>query len=120
MVIFMIMNMTIMMTTVICASGMLDEVDDDDDVHECDNDEDDNDDDNDDDDNDDDNDDDDDDMCQQGWGMSLGTTRLVGDDLGTAGGDHDEDEEKDNDDDGNDIVMSLFMTDNNDNAEDKL
>ena len=59
-------------------------------VHEYDNDEDDNDDENDEDDNDDDNDDDDDDMCQQGWGMSLGMTRLVGDGLGTAGGDHDD------------------------------
>ena len=36
----------------------------------------------------DDDDDDDDDMCQQGWGMSLVTTRLVGDVLGTAGGDN--------------------------------
>ena len=88
------MSMMIITMTVICASRMLDEVDDDD-VHAYDNDDDDNDGDNDDDDNDDgdnddDNDDDDNDMCQQGWGMSLGMTRLVGDDLGTAGGDHDD------------------------------
>ena len=77
----------------------------------------------------DDNDDDDDDMCQQGWGMSLATTRLVGVGLGTAGGDHhqdfqdhhddhdfhdyDQDDHDNDNDDGNDIVMI-----NNDNADD--
>ena len=57
---------------------------------------DDDDDDNDDDDNDDDA--DDDDLCQQGWGTSLGTTRLAGGGQGMAGGhleDCDDDQEDD-------------------------